>query len=362
MKNLIEALISEDEAARTKALRHIRRARLARPAIRELIKVLEAPVAKAGDIERQFRAAEAAGRLGKEAAAMIPALLAYGSDPDGLNPDAPIVVMDTVGDMISMAKGGLALKLALREMPKYERSQPWYWACMLLPILRQPAAKPAVPYLLRKLSAARDNETRVDLIKTLGGVASREAVPHLVKALRSRNRKVLIAALEAIKDSEEAGRAAIPALLKLKDSTSRDIRGRALIALGSVGYSGWDAYRLFVKTCFVNRDTWVSGSTGYALGLMVGRNRRMLDDLLGKVERSGSLRSLIALAKILRWSGKGAKPALPFLNRMAWRHKDSTAYKPVMWALNCIELALKPRKSPVRGLGGRVMCVLRKRL
>jgi HEAT repeat protein len=164
----------------------------------------------------QERAAEVVTRMGVEAKAAVPALVAVlGRSPDGPTKEAVVEALGSIG----------------------------------------PDAGPAVPVLMRMLSEKPDIERQMTLISALGeiGPASEAAVPLIVESLRDPrddSQFLNVNAADALGKIGPAAKSAVPALMVAlnSDNGTGRLTTRATDALGNIGADAKTAIPALVET------------------------------------------------------------------------------------------------------------------
>ncbi len=151
-----------------------------------------------------------------------------------------------------------------------------------------PAAKSAVPALLREFKATKDKRYRSQIAEALGniGPAAKAAIPALVDAIQGGPDETDSSMIDALGQIGPEAKSAVPILIKLaKNRSNYDHQMRAMQALGRIGPAAKDAVPI----------------------------------LLGELDVPGSESSLVSTAALGALGGIGpdAKTAVPTLIKVA---------------------------------------------
>ncbi len=267
------------------------------------------PQLSAPSVEVRRTAAFELSKLGPDAKAALPALIAALDDPDKQVWALAVGTIASIGPAAKEAIPALLAALDTREMRgRRERDRVQTTMRSAHALSRIGAA--AIPALITALES-EDSGVRAGAARALGGMgpAAKDGIPGLIANLGHREGFVRREVVDAF---GQIGLAAVPALLgELGGKESAD-RATAALALGEIGHAAKDASPALLKMLGRETDPFARAA---ALSVLpkVGSDARamvplLIDGLCSETEtiRSASMTALL----IVKPSGESVVPAL----------------------------------------------------
>ena len=177
----------------------------------------------------RFRAAQALGEMGPNAAPAVPALAQALSDP---HPDLRYFVARALSQIGPTAAPALPEVIAALRSDNLDQEKSFL--IITLGNIGPPAA-PAVPLLIEMMSLEKIDFTRADAAEALGKIGEEEALPVLVKTLESdESSHTRWAAAYAIAAFGERARFAAPTLVESLNDEDIYVRGASAYAIAQI--------------------------------------------------------------------------------------------------------------------------------
>ncbi len=223
--------------------------------VKSLIRALD-------DVDHRIDAIEKLEKLGPNAAEAVPALIGLlHVKRDSSEEDA-----EDVADCACYALGkiGKPALLPLIDMMKKERGELRRNAVETIARLKD-IAKPAVPDLIRLLTSD-DLETRLAVASTIAAIDPTESagIPVFIEALKSKDADLKISALFELDDMGTTGAPAIDTIIETLGDPNEEVRWRSVLALAEIGPAAKKAGPALVKRLDDTKD--VRGRAAVALG------------------------------------------------------------------------------------------------
>ncbi len=183
----------------------------------------------ASSYQIRFRATQALGEMGPKAAPAVPALAQALSDPNRDLRHFAARALSQVGPAAAPALPELMAALRSNDL---DQEKPFL--IITLGNIGLPAA-PAVPLLIEKLSVEKSDFRRADAAEALGKIGDEQALPALMRALRTdEGSHVRRAAAYAIARFGERARFAVPTLVEGLTDEDLNVRGACAYAIARI--------------------------------------------------------------------------------------------------------------------------------